>query len=282
VTVTALFEAWGVNSFGWFAYGHIGARLVSALLTTAIAAVAAVIVWEAIDAAVVRHLARLEAADDRSARLRTLLPMLRTTLFGLIVTVLALTVLSEIGINVAPLLAGAGIVGIAVGFGSQKLVQDVITGLFLLVENAIHVGDAVNLSGLSGTIEKLTIRTIWLRAGDGSVNVVPFSSVTTITNMSRGTGNAAVSVTVAYNEDLERVTATLGEIAAELRQDPAIDGMIRGDIQLLGVDKVSAAGVTVIGQIPCTPNGRWPVQREFNRRLKERFQALGIEMANPA
>lgn len=281
-TAVALLEVWGLDAFRWFAYGHIGARLLSAMMTVAIAAVAAAVVWEAIDAVIERHLARLDALNDRSARLRTLLPMLRMSLLAVIVTVLGLTVLSEIGVNVAPLLAGAGIVGIAVGFGSQKLVQDVITGLFLLVENAIHVGDTVNLSGLSGTVEKLTIRTIWLRAGDGSVNIVPFSSVTTITNMSRGVGNAAVSVTVAYAEDLGRVTETLGEIAAELRHDPPTDGMIKGDIQLFGVDKVSAAGVTVVGQIPCTPAGRSPVQREFNRRLKERFQALGIEIANPA
>ena len=115
----------------------------------------------------------------RAARLRTFQPMLRTALLCLIVTVVGLTALSEIGVNIAPLLAGAGIVGIAVGFGSQKLVQDLITGLFLLLENAMQVGDVVSVAGLSGTVENVSIRTIRLRAGDGSVHIVPFSAVTT-------------------------------------------------------------------------------------------------------
>ena len=116
-------------------------------------------------------------------------------------------VLSEIGINIAPLLAGAGIIGVAIGFGSQKLVQDLITGIFLLLENAMQVGDYVTVSGLSGTVEKLSVRTIRLRAGDGSVHIIPFSSVTTVTNVNRGLGNASVSVVVDYDEDTDRVAA---------------------------------------------------------------------------
>src|SRR4030088_2037028 len=112
----------------------------------------------------------------RAARLRTFQPMLRTALLCLIVTVVGLTALSELGVNIAPLLAGAGIVGIAIGFGSQKLVQDLITGLFLLLENAMQVGDIVTVSGLSGVVENLSIRTIRLRASDGSVHIVPFSA----------------------------------------------------------------------------------------------------------
>jgi hypothetical protein len=109
----------------------------------------------------------------------------------------------------APLLAGAGIVGIAVGFGSQKLVQDVVTGLFLLLENAIQVGDFVTVSGLSGTVEDLSIQTIRLRAGDGSVHITPFSSVTSVTNTNRGIGNSSVSVNLAYNEDTDRASEVL-------------------------------------------------------------------------
>ena len=146
--------------------------------------------------------------------------MLRTTLFCVIVTVVALTALSEIGVNVAPLLAGAGILGIAIGFGSQKLVQDVITGLFLLLENVVQVGDLVTVSGLSGTVENLSIRTIRLRAGDGAVHIVPFSAVTSVTNASRGAGNAAVSVNVAYKEDTDRVGQILKEIVTEMRGEP--------------------------------------------------------------
>ena len=159
----------------------------------------ALLVWEAANAAIERHLARLarEQQVARSARLRTLLPLLRTTLLVTILLVAGLMVLSEIGVNIAPLLAGAGIVGVAIGFGSQKLVQDLITGIFLLLENAMQVGDWVTVSGLSGTVENLSVRTIRLRAGDGSVHIIPFSAVTTVTNVNRGLGNASVSVDVA-------------------------------------------------------------------------------------
>jgi small-conductance mechanosensitive channel len=206
--------------------------------------------------------------------------MLRTALLCLIVTVVGLTALSEIGVNVAPLLAGAGIVGIAIGFGSQKLVQDLITGLFLLLENTVQVGDNVSVSGLSGAVENVSIRTIRLRAADGSVHIVPFSAVTTITNSSRGAGNAAVSVNVAYKEDTDRAGQILKEIVTEMRREPEYRQAIRGDLELWGVDKVDGSMASIVGQIRCTDSGRWPVQREFNRRMKRRFQECGIEIAS--
>jgi small-conductance mechanosensitive channel len=281
IAVVALLEVWGVNAIVWFYGGQIGSRVLSAVVTIGIAALAASAIWEASNALIERHLARLtrEMQFVRAARLRTFLPMLRTALLCVIVTVVALTALSEIGVNVAPLLAGAGIVGIAIGFGSQKLVQDVITGLFLLLENVVQVGDNVTVSGLSGTVENLSIRTIRLRAGDGSVHIVPFSAVTSVTNTNRGIGNAAIAVNVPYNEDTDRVGQVLREIAAEMRRDPDYRHLIRGDLDLWGVDKVDGSMASVVGQIECTDAGRWPVQREFNRRMKRRFQELGIEIA---
>jgi small-conductance mechanosensitive channel len=207
--------------------------------------------------------------------------MLRTALIATILTFAGLSVLSAIGVNIAPLLAGAGIVGIAVGFGSQKLVQDLVTGVFLLLENAMQVGDFVTVSGLSGTVENLSIRTIRLRAGDGSVHIIPFSSVTSVTNTNRGIGNAAVSVNLAYDEDIDRAGEVLKQIAAQMRQEPEFKTLMRGDLDLWGVDKVDGATVTIVGQIVCTDSGRWPVQREFNRRMKIRFQELGIYIAYP-
>jgi small-conductance mechanosensitive channel len=173
----------------------------------------------------------------------------------------------------------AVVIGVAIGFGSQKLVQDVITGMFVLFENAIQIGDLVTVAGLSGTVEQLTVRNLWLRAADGAVHVVPFSAVSTITNSNRGVGNAVLAVTVAFKEDTDRVAAALAEIGAELRQDPNYARLTVSDFQLWGVDAVKATGVTVSGQIVCTDAGRLPVQREFNRRLKQRFEALGIELS---
>jgi moderate conductance mechanosensitive channel len=281
IGIVAVLEVWGVDAIVWFYGGQVGSRLLSALVTVGIAVAAAAAIWEASNAFLDRQLNMLtrDGHYARAARLRTFQPMLRTALLCLIVTVVGLTALSEIGVNVAPLLAGAGIVGIAIGFGSQKLVQDLITGLFLLLENTVQVGDAVSVSGLSGVVENVSIRTIRLRAGDGSVHIVPFSAVTTITNSSRGEGNAAVSINVSYKEDTDRVGQILKDIVAEMRREPEYRYAIRGDLELWGVDKVDGAMASIVGQIRCTDSGRWPVQREFNRRMKRRFQESGIEVA---
>ena len=280
----ALLEVWGVDAIVWFYSGQIGSRLLSAVMTIGVAALAAAAIWEAANALMDRQVNVLSRDGHyaRAARLRTFQPMLRTALLCLIVTVVGLTALSEIGVNVAPLLAGAGIVGIAIGFGSQKLVQDLITGLFLLLENTVQVGDTVTLSGLSGVVENVSIRTLRLRAGDGSVHIVPFSAVTTITNSSRGAGNAAVSVNVSYKEDTDRAGRILKDIVAEMRREPEYQHLIRGDLELWGVDKVDGSMASIVGQIRCTDSGRWPVQREFNRRMKRRFQESGIEIAPAA
>jgi len=281
--VLVLLEFWGVPTFEWFTGDYLGQRLVAALCTMAVTLALAAVVWEAANAAIQAHLARLTRSQQmaRSTRVRTLLPLLRTALLVCIVVIAGLTMLSEIGINIAPLLAGAGIVGVAIGFGSQKLVQDLITGIFLLLENTMQVGDWVTVSGLSGSVEHLSVRTIRLRAGDGSVHIIPFSSVTSVTNTNRGLGNAAVSVTVAYAEDTDRVGQVLREIAAQMHKEPDFAPRMLSDLQLWGVDKIDGASATLSGQIVCTDAGRWPVQREFNRRVKIRFQELGITIFNP-
>jgi moderate conductance mechanosensitive channel len=278
----AVLEVWGVDAIVWFYGGQIGSRLLSALATVAIAALVAAAIWEISNALLDRQINALSRDGHyaRAARLRTFQPMLRTALLCLIVAVVGLTALSEIGVNVAPLLAGAGIVGIAIGFGSQKLVQDLITGLFLLLENGVQVGDNVSVAGLTGTVENVSIRTIRLRAADGAVHIVPFSAVTTVTNASRGAGNAAVSVNVAYKEDTDRAGQILKDIVAEMRKEAEYRMSIRGDLELWGIDKVDGSMATIVGQIRCTDGGRWPVQREFNRRMKRRFQECGIEIAS--
>ncbi len=278
----AVLEVWGVDAIVWFYGGQIGSRLISAVVTIGLAVLVAAAIWEAGNALLDRQINTLSRDGHyaRAARLRTFQPMLRTALLCLIATVVGLTALSEIGVNVAPLLAGAGIVGIAIGFGSQKLVQDLITGLFLLLENTVQVGDNVSVSGLSGVVENVSIRTIRLRAGDGAVHIVPFSAVTTITNASRGAGNASVSVNVAYKEDTDRAGQILKDIVEEMRREPEFRPLIRGDLDLWGIDKVDGAMVSIVGQIRCTEAGRWPVQREFNRRMKLRFQQNGINVAS--
>ncbi|WP_423394867.1 mechanosensitive ion channel domain-containing protein [Burkholderia sp. LMG 21824] len=283
VTVLVLLQIWGVPIFRAFETGTIGHRLASALVTIAIAAIVALIVWEAANIAIERRLQRWTREGNlvRAARLRTLLPMLRSLLFVMIALVVVLTGLSQLGVNVGPLLAGASIFGVALGFGSQKLVQDFITGIFLLMENAMQVGDWVTLAGVSGTVEYLSIRTVRLRAGDGSLYTIPFSSVTTVNNTNRGLGNASVKISIAYGEDIDRAVATLKEIGAALRDDPKYRDGILSDFSYWGIDQVDGAALALAGQMQCTDSTRWSVQREFNRRIAETFRERGIRIANP-
>jgi small-conductance mechanosensitive channel len=286
ITVTTLvgvLEAWGLGTLGWLLDTLTGQRLLGSLASLVLTIVLAVLAWEAANGAVEGHLARLTAAQQtaRSARLRTLLPMLRTSLLVLLAVIVGLMVLSDIGVNIAPLLAGAGVLGIAIGFGSQKLVQDVITGLFLLLENTIQVGDVVTLGGLSGVVEHLSIRSIRLRAEDGSVHVIPFSAVTTVTNMTRDFGFAVIEATVSYEDDYDKVAAVMRDIVAEMRAEPRWAGVIRDDVEILGLDRFGDQAIVVKARIRCGPFDRWSVLREFNRRMKVRFDAQGIEIPSP-
>jgi small-conductance mechanosensitive channel len=283
VTVVLLLQTWGFNSFAWFNEGTLGRRLLDTLASIGMTLLLALVVWEAANSAIQRRLTRLarDSHAARSARVRTLLPMLRTVLGGVILIFVVLNALSQLGLNVAPLLAGAGVVGLAIGFGSQTLVRDVITGVFLLLEDAVAVGDVVQLGGLSGVVEHLSIRSIRLRATDGSVHIVPFSAVTTVTNMTRDFAFAVLDVTVAYTEDTDHVVQALKDIAGEIRAEAKWKPMIRDDIDVWGVDKLADSGVVIRARVKTEPASRWPVTREFNRRIKQRFEELGIRIPRP-
>ena len=282
-TLIALVQAWGLDAIGWFAHAAIGRSLASAALTIFIATVIAIGVCEAASFSIERRIAVWTEHGDvmRAARLRTLLPMMRTSLLIGVVLVVGITALNQLGINTTPLLASASIVGVALGFGSQKLVQDFITGIFLLMENAMQVGDWVTVAGVSGTVENLSVRTVRLRGGDGSLYTIPFSSVTTVNNTNRGIGNASLHVSIAYGTDVERAMEELARIARDMRSDPAFRNLIRKDLEIWGVDAMDGSKVTVVGQMQCVDTGRWGVQRELNRRIVRRFREIGIEMANP-
>jgi small-conductance mechanosensitive channel len=278
-SLLALFEVWGLDPINWFVGGALGSRLVAALGAIGLTLLLALLVWEFSNAAIERRLETLakDMQTARSARLRTLLPMLRTTLLIIIVIVTGLMVLSQIGINTAPLLAGAGVIGVAVGFGSQKLVQDIITGLFLLLENTMQVGDTVTLGGLTGTVEYLSIRTIRLRALDGSVHIIPFSAVTSVTNMTRDYSYAMIDVAVGFNEEPDAIADILRTVASEMRAEAAWKLALVADLEVMGLDRFTDTAWVMRVRIRTQPTRRWAVQREFNRRIKYRFDKLAIE-----
>jgi small conductance mechanosensitive channel len=170
---------------------------------------------------------------------------------------------------------------LAVGFGSQKLVQDVITGAFILFEDAISVGDVVRVAGQSGVVEAISIRSIRLRDVSGNVHTIPFSTVDTVTNMTKEFSYYVLEVGVAYREDTDQVIEVLRAILDDMRQDPDLGEFITAPLDVLGVDKFADSAVIIKARIKTLPIKQWGVGREFNRRMKKRFDELGIEIPFP-
>ncbi len=283
LALVALLEVWGLGALAWFDTDRFGGQVLAAVTTVALTLLVCVALWETANAAISRQLDSLPADGSaaRNARVRTLLPMLRTVLGGVLLLVVGLTTLSELGVNVAPLLAGAGVLGVAIGFGSQTLVRDIITGIFLLLEDAVAVGDVVSVGGLSGAVEKLSIRSIKLRGLDGSVHIVPFSAVTTVTNMTRDFSFALVDLTLDYSTDTDDAVMMLRIIAEEMRDDEAWAPSLLAPLEVLGVDRISGEGILVRARMMTPPMRRWAVMRELNRRVKQQANERGIKLYDP-
>lgn len=276
----ALLQAWGVDAFAWMG-SSTGGRVTGSATTIAIVVIAAIIVWELFSAAIERYLlglARNGAAAGRIARLRTLLPLVRTTVMVTIVTIVSLIVLAELGINIVPLLAGASIVGVAIAFGSQALVKDVITGLFILIEDTFSVGDIIDVGKGSGTVERISIRTLRLRDTAGNLQTIPFSEITIVRNMTRDFAYVVCDAGVLYREDPDQVIQVMREVGAELGADPAWAPVILEPLDIWGLDRFTDSAMVIRARLKVAPTKQWGVGREFNRRLKKAFDRHGIEM----
>ena len=284
VAALLIAEAWSISVFDWLG-SDIGRGLLLGALEIAIVVVIAVIVWETASGIITRYLEGHTQPDgeriERSARARTLLPLVKNVLLVVIATIASLSVLSSLGIDIGPLLAGAGVVGLAAGFGAQTLVKDVITGAFILFEDQVKVGDVAIINDQGGLVEKLTVRTIVLRDLAGNVHIVPFSSVGSLTNMTKEYSRYVLDVGVAYREDTDEVVDVLNEIDAEMRADPEFGPKIIAPIEVLGVDRFEDSAVIVRARLTTKPIEQWSVGREFNRRLKKAFDARGIEIPFP-
>ncbi|MBL6946366.1 MAG: mechanosensitive ion channel [Rhodospirillales bacterium] len=283
IVAFAVLQAWGVDVFDGL-NSDAGRRFIGGAFSIGFVVVIALIVWEAVSSAIERYLSRTDAEGnliERGARARTLLPLLRNVIMIVLSVMVALIVLAEIGINIGPLLAGAGVIGLAIGFGSQKLVQDIITGVFILFEDTISVGDVVTAGGLTGVVERLSIRTIRLRDLSGNVFTVPFSSVDTVTNMTKDFSMAVIEAGVAYRENVDDVMAELEKIGAEMCDDPEWGPFILEPLEVLGVDALADSAVIIKVRFKTVAMKQWAVRRQFNRRMKNRFDELGIEIPFP-
>ena len=214
-------------------------------------------------------------------RVRTLTNVLRTIVVGLIWFVATLTVLGQIGVNIGPILAGAGVVGLAVGFGAQNLVKDLVSGFFLILENQVRVGDVAIINGTGGLVEAITFRTIVLRDLSAVVHVFPNGSINTLSNVSKDWSAYVMDVGVAYKEDTDRVVEVMRRVGAELRGDSKFGAAMIDDIEVFGVDQFADSAVIIKGRLKTMPLQQWNVGREYRRRLKKAFDAAGIEIPFP-
>lgn len=282
VAALALLQAWGLDVFGWMA-GDAGRALLARVATVVVVVVAALVFWEMLSAAVERYLERAAraASAQRSARLQTLLPLARKAMFVVLIVMVVLIGLSEFGVDITPLLAGAGVAGLAIGFGAQTLVKDVITGLFILVEDSVAVGDIVSVAGHTGIVEALSIRSIRLRGYDGTVHTVPFSEVSTVENLTKEFSYYVFEMGVAYRENVDEVIELMRQVGAEMQEDPDFGPLILEPLDVAGLDQFGDSAVVIKARFKTQPLSQWAVGREFNRRLKALFDAKGIEIPFP-
>lgn len=228
-----------------------------------------------------RQLQRRTDDAEQMRRLETLGRVFRYVAAVVITLIAGMLVLAELGISIAPILASAGIVGVAIGFGAQSLVKDYFSGLFLLLENQLHQGDVVEVAGKGGLVEEVTLRYIRLRDYEGNVHYIPNGTVTAVTNRSRGFAFAVIDVGVAYREDLQQVFGVMREVGAQMRETPEFDEKILQDLEIAGVESWADSAVIVRSRFKVAPLEQWGVRREFLLRLKLAFDQQGIEIPYP-
>ena len=274
-------DAWTPFDLGAWVASESGARLLGRALSVALIIVLALFAWLVI-ASWIEFRLNPQAGAAPNPRARTLLTIFRNAVAIALVVVTSMVVLSEIGINIAPLLAGAGVLGLAIGFGAQKLVQDVITGVFIQLERAIDVGDTVTAGGITGTVERMTIRSLGLRDLSGTYHLLPFSSVDTVANYNRGFAWHVGEYGIGYREDTDDAIEHLRAAFAELLQDPALREQILDDqLEVHGVTALADSSVNIRVRIKTRAGSQFPVGRAYNRLVKRHFDAAGIEIPYP-
>ncbi|MGB0723592.1 MAG: mechanosensitive ion channel domain-containing protein [Gammaproteobacteria bacterium] len=274
-------DVWGLDALHWLTEGA-GRPLISAGINIALIIVLALFVWELAGGALERHIANSGTdLTPGSTRARTLLSVARNALIVTLFIVTTLMVLSELGINIAPLLAGAGVLGLAIGFGSQRLVQDVINGAFILFQDLMAVGDVVKLGDRAGVVEALSIRTVRLRDLSGTVHTIPFSSIDTVSNLTREFSFHVFDIGIAYREDVDEVIALINAVGEELQADPEIGPLVLEPLEVFGLDQFGDSALVIKGRIKTKPIKQWQVGRAFNRLVKQRFDERGIEIPFP-
>ena len=218
---------------------------------------------------------------ERAKRAKTLGGLIQNVLTTLVIVVASLMILREVGLDITPLLTGAGILGLAVGFGAQSLVKDVISGFFLILENDVRVGDVVAIDTHAGVVEDISLRTMRLRDFEGTVHIIPNGSVGVLSNKTKDFSYAVLEVPASYSADTDLVVEVIRDVGASLRADDRLAPFILDDIEVLGVDAFADSSITIKARIKTMPIKQWDVAREFRRRLKKAYDAKGLDVPFP-
>ncbi|MGB8623596.1 MAG: mechanosensitive ion channel domain-containing protein, partial [Paracoccaceae bacterium] len=259
---------------------QIGLQLTGKVIAVAVMLLVAYGIWLAMTSWVDYRL-NPEFGKVASARETTLLSLLRNAATIALLILTLMFCFSEIGLDIGPLLASAGVLGLAIGFGAQKMVQDIITGVFIQFENAINVGDVITVGGTTGTVEKLTVRSVSLRDVQGVFHIIPFSSVDMVSNFTRDFSYFLCDMGVAYRENVEEVKTAMFDAYEELRRDPDQGGFLLGDLEWFGLNSFGDSAVILRARIKTRPGTQWGVGRAYNALLKRIFDERGIEIPFP-
>jgi small conductance mechanosensitive channel len=275
----SILQAWGFRSLEWLET-PFGERVSGSLFSIGLTVAVALTLWETMNLMITRHITEVEHGVNgyrRAARLRTVMPLVRRVVLIVLAVFCGMIAMSEAGVNIGPLLAAGGALGIAVGFGLQAFIKDFVNSAQIILEDSIAVGDVVRIGDKSGVVESITMRRVSLRGSDGTLHIIPFGDITTISNQTKDFSYAVFDITVSYGEDLDRVAKTLGEVGAALRKDSQYGSFIMADCEVLGVDSFSDQGVVVKARVKTWPGKQWTVGQAFRRRMMDAFEAAGIE-----
>lgn len=262
-------EAWGL--------AH-GPRLIAILIITL---VLLLILKLALRSFMKFYLRREEEGSEKEKRARTLRRVLSALGSVLIIVSGLMMLLSELGIDMKPVLASLGIGGLAIGFGAQSLVKDVISGFFFLLENQIRENDVVEAGGRSGLVESVGLRTLVMRDLSGNRIIVPNGEISSVVNMTYEFSRCVLDIGVAYKEDVDKVIEVIEKVGREMTEDPQYQKLIDGPLEILGLDKFDDSAVVIKARFTTQPLQQWTVKREFNRRLKKAFDEQDIEIPFP-
>jgi len=282
--VTIIAIAWVLYIWGFDVRAGALARVLGVVWRIGFIVIIAAAISEVSAFAISRLLtrsARKSSDFRRAAQMRTLAPVLTGVMHSIIGVIALMMVLSEIGLDVGPLLAGAGVLGIAIGFGAQSLVKDFLTGVFFIVEDIVSVGDVVRIGDSGGLVESMTLRTIRLRDFDGTLHIFPYGEAQVIHNMTKTFSFYVFNLSIAYSADINKALQLMQETGEQMRHEPPFDDLIIEPIEVVGVDGLADNGVLVKARIKTKPAQQWKVGREYLKRIKLAFDENGVEIPFP-